>query len=63
MKVLNRFFPKSMSDYREKIADAHARAEETATTVNQVAATAHRLMIQNHLGERMQLAFETKEPR
>ena len=63
MKFLDRFFPKSLSDYREKIADARARAEETAAAVNQVAATAHHLMIQNHLGERMQLAFETKEPR
>ena len=50
MKFLDRFFPKSLSDYWEKIADAHARAEETAAAVNQVAATAHHLMIQNHLG-------------
>ena len=63
MKFLDRFFPKSLSDYWEKIADAHARAEETATAVNQVAKVAHNLMIQNHFGERMQLAFETKEPR
>ena len=63
MKFLDRFFPKSLSDYREKIADAYVRAEETAAAVNQVAATARQLMIQNHLGERMQLAFETKEPR
>ena len=63
MKFLDRFFPKSLSDYWEKIADARARAEETAAAVNQVAATAQHLMIQNHLGERMQLAFETKEPR
>ena len=34
-----------------------------AAAVNQVADTASQLMIQNHLGERMQLAFETKEPR
>ena len=63
MKFLDRFFPKSLSDYWEKVADAHARAEETATAVNQVAKVAHNLMIQNHLGERLQLAFETKEPR
>ena len=63
MKFLDRFFPKSLSDYREKIADAHARAEETAAAVNQVAQVTYNLMIQNHLGERMQLAFETKEPR
>ena len=63
MKFLDRFFPKSLSDYWEKIADAHARAEETATAVNQVAMVSHNLMIQNHLGERLQLAFETKEPR
>lgn len=63
MKFLDRFFPKSLSDYRERISDARARAEETAAAVNQVAAIAHHLMIQNHLGERMQLAFETKEPR
>ena len=63
MKFLDRFFPQSLSDYREKIADAHARAEETAVAVNQVAATTYHLMIQNHLGERMQLAFETKEPK
>ena len=63
MKFLDRFFPKSLSDHREKIADAHARAKETAAAVNQVAATASHLMIQNHLGERIQLAFQTKEPR
>ena len=63
MKFLDRFFPQNLSVYWEKIADALARAEETATAVNQVAATARQLMIQNHLGERMQLAFETKEPR
>ena len=63
MKFLDRFFPKSLSDYWEKIADARARAEETAAAVNQVAAIASHLMIQNHLGERMQLAFETKESR
>lgn len=63
MKFLDRFFPKSLSDYWEKIADARARAKETAAAVNQVAATASHLMIQNHLGERIQLAFQTKEPR
>ena len=63
MKFLDRFFPKSLSDYWEKIADAHARAEETATAVNQVVMVSHNLMIQNHLGERMKLAFDTKEPR
>ena len=63
MKFLDRFFPTSLSDYWEKIADAHARAEETATAVNQVAMVSHNLMIQNHLGERMKLAFDTKEPR
>ena len=63
MKILDLFFPKSLSDYWKKVSDAHAWAEETAATVNQMAATAHHLMIQNHLGERIQLAFETKEPR
>ena len=63
MKFLDRFFPKSLSDYWEKIADAHAQAKETATAVNQVAMVSHNLMIQNHLGERMKLAFDTKEPR
>ena len=63
MKFLDRFFPKSLSDYCEKIADAHARAKETSAAVNQVAATASHLMIQNHLGDRIQLAFQTKEPR
>ena len=63
MKFLDRFFPQSLSVYWEKIADARARAEETAAAVNQVAATASHLMIQNPPGARMQLAFETTEPR
>ena len=55
MKFLDRFFPKSLSDYWEKIADAHARRSNLLVSLSDdelsPAALAARVVLADVAGE------------
>lgn len=61
MTLLDRFFPRQLSAYWEKIWDARAEIERTSREVRKVARQANTLLVENHLSERLVLAFELKE--
>ena len=61
MKLLDRFFPQQLASYWEKIWEARSEIERTAREVRKVAKQANTLLVENHLSERLMLAFELKE--
>ena len=58
---LDRFFPRQLAAYWEKIWEARAEIEQTAREVRKVAKQANTMLVENHLSERLVLAFELKE--
>ena len=61
MKFLDRFFPQQLAAYWEKIWEARSEIERTAREVRKVAKQANTMLVENHLSERLVLAFELKE--
>lgn len=61
MKILDWFFPRQLAAYWEKIWEARAEIERTAREVRKVARQANTMLVENHLSERLVLAFELKE--
>ena len=59
--ILDRFFPRQLAAYWEKIWEARAEIEQTAREVRKVTKQANTILVENHLSERLVLAFELKE--
>ena len=61
MKFLDKFFPARLAAYWEQIHEARKNATDTARKVRKVSRDATQLLVNNHLSERLELAFELKE--
>ena len=61
MTIFDRFFPEHLSAYWDRVHEAHKNAMSTARKVNKVSRDATQLLVNNHLSERLELAFELKE--
>ena len=61
MTIIDKFFPASLAAYWESVYEARKNARATAQKVHKVSRDATRLLVNNHLSERLELAFELKE--
>lgn len=61
MTILDRFVPPHLAAYWGRINASKKQADRTGKAVRKVAKQTNRLLTENHLGERLVLAFELKE--
>ena len=61
MTILDKFFPTRLAAYWEQVHEARKNATDTARKVRKVSRDATQLLLNNHLSERLELAFQLKE--
>ena len=61
MSILDRIIPSRLGHWWDTINAARTRAENREATIQKLHGESQRLIIHNHLGERLALAFQPKE--